>query len=231
MLDVSDHGAPPSVRRGSQRSELQWGNDFNGFHAAEVEVALVPEAEQGGGCGISLVTAMGPPGSSACATGPKRDSGLKVGSGGLIIDTSPPQLAGHQLFKKRPSPPLTSPSAVKSSLAQKKSKRPAPLMLPDVATETGPSPPSTVVVGPTLSTIELNELALEDIIYEGHTVYGIQSSKGRRRYMEDTSCAYEDINGEGTEVQCPHTTHPLHCRSSGLLCLGILRCVRWPWGA
>jgi len=136
---------------------------------------------------------------SLTATLPAKPSFLTAG---LSIDTSPPSLVDCSVFKKRPSPPLTSPTQIKSSLAQKKpkgQKRPAPLLLPDVVSETGPSPPSTVVTGPTLSTVDLNELALEDIIFEGQS-YGIQSSKGRRRYMEDTSCAYDNLDGEGREA-------------------------------
>lgn len=193
MLLAVDQHAPPSLRR-DHRTELQWGNDFQDSGGAVVVAEEDPRNTWSSSQGTTV--SLGSP------VALKPESGLKGGNG-LSIDTSPPQLAGCMMFKKRPSPPLTSPSAVKSSMAQKK-KRPAPLLLPDAVTETGPSPPSTVVVGPTLSMVDLNELALEDMIYEGHTVYGIQSSKGRRRYMEDTTCAYEDLNGEGSEVRQAH---------------------------
>lgn len=117
----------------------------------------------------------------------------------LSIDTSPPLLDGCAVFKKRPSPPLSSPTAVKSSLAQKK-KRSAPLMLPDMSAGPPELLASTIVAGPTLSTVDLNELALENMTFEGHNVYGIQSSKGKRHRMEDTCCAIPCINGDPGEA-------------------------------
>lgn len=192
-----DFEAPPSLSRG-HRHEIQWGSDFVSQcdsaslvqHHAPQQTSLMAHESS------SVLASVANSSVNVVAWGDE----CKLGATALSIDTSPPQLSGCLLFKKRPSPPLTSPTAVKSSLAQKK-KRPAPLLLPDaVAAEKLVSPPSTVLVGPTLSTVDLNELALEDIIYEGHSVYGIQSIKGRRRYMEDTYCAYENIDGEGSEA-------------------------------
>jgi len=196
------------MRRG-HRKEMQWGNDFSCTNdetmAKPIELAPPPTPFSSSHWGVgesssastfvvpalpqlkSVDTNMGPP---------------KLGSGpALSIDTRPRPLDACLVFKKRPSPPMTSPGIIKSSLAQKK-KRPAPLMLPDAAPSDGggPSPPSTLVTGPTLSTVDLNELALEDVLHEGHSVYGIQSSKGRRRYMEDTYTVHENLDGLGNEA-------------------------------
>lgn len=112
----------------------------------------------------------------------------------LKIDTSTPILKAPAL-KKRASPPLSSPGSFKSSLAQKKKKRPAPLHLPDALSITVPKDvvvdsafavQSIRVDAPSLHTLNLNELALENITCEGETKWGGASQKGRRRYMEDT---------------------------------------------
>lgn len=179
--------------RRSSRQTLQWGGDFLSHDDSNSVVVALHQQE--GSC------SWGQGGVSTTGRETGRESEAQSSKCGLPLSivTSPPQLDTVVMFKKRPSPPLTSPSAVKSSMAQKK-KRPAPLLLTDALTESGPSPPSTLIMGPTLSTVDLNELALEDIIYEGYSVYGIQSSKGRRRYMEDTCCAYDNLDGDGSEA-------------------------------
>eukprot|EP00658_Telonema_sp_P-2_P041768 TRINITY_DN2990_c0_g2_i13.p1 TRINITY_DN2990_c0_g2~~TRINITY_DN2990_c0_g2_i13.p1 ORF type:complete len:332 (+),score=37.67 TRINITY_DN2990_c0_g2_i13:92-1087(+) len=118
----------------------------------------------------------------------------------LTIDTSPPTLSQRiQQIKKRPSPPMTSPTAVKSSLAQKKKKRPAPLHLSDaLSTRTPPTSEASVVPSqstsvPALSTVNLNEMAFENMTCEGDTKWGGALQKGRRRYMEDTFRAIPNL--------------------------------------
>jgi len=110
----------------------------------------------------------------------------------LRIETSPPPsfMAQMEQMKKRASPPMTSPGAVRSSLAQKK-KRPAPLHLADALSTQGPpaSEASVFSIGtktPSLSTVNLNDLAFENMTCEGETKWGGSLHKGRRRYMEDT---------------------------------------------
>jgi len=97
-------------------------------------------------------------------------------------------------MKKRPSPPLSSPGSFKSSIAKKKKKRPAPLHLSDaLSTQTPPLTGSVSHVQsiraddtPSLNTVNLNEMAFENITCEGGTKWGGASQKGRRRHMEDT---------------------------------------------
>jgi len=189
-MDGSEWGAPPSCRP-SRRPEPQWGMDME---SEDTCVEHCCEADNDGSSHFFSSSA------SALNTSGSSSDGTEGKACGLTIDTSPPIADALPVFKKRPSPPLSSPTAVKSSLAQKK-KRPAPLLLPDVAVAVGgPSPAATVVSGPTLSTVDLNELALENMITEGDDVYGIQSSKGKRRYMEDTCCAIPNINGDPGEA-------------------------------
>jgi len=112
----------------------------------------------------------------------------------LKIDTSSPILKAP-VRMKRPSPPLSSPGSFKASLSSRKKKRPAPLHLPDALSITVPKdlPASNAsavqsirVDAPSLNTVNLNELAFENITCEGETKWGGASQKGRRRYMEDT---------------------------------------------
>jgi len=184
-------GDPPSVRRG--RPPMSWGNDFGG----DDDEGVVTVIEEEPTCVLNatsheMETEVIAKGFSA--EDDWRETTPSVG-GGLKIITDPPVLHGHLAFKKRPSPPLSSPTAVRAAVAQKK-KRPAPLHLPEAMS----SPPSTLVNGPTLSTVDLNEIALENIVYEGETVYGIQAIKGKRRYMEDTYCAFPNLNGDPGEA-------------------------------
>jgi serine/threonine protein phosphatase PrpC len=187
---------------------MQWGSDFSteGTAAADqvatVVLSQVDQKKSSGEWGS-------PPaeGGEFMESPPIRLGGVegRRNSSGLSIDTSPPSLESpsepSKAFKKRTpeEKPQASPATEQASLAQKK-KRPTPLIVVE-GTEAGPAHASTTVVtGPYLNKVDLNELALEDIIFEGHTVYGIQSSKGKRRYMEDTCCAFENIDGCGTEV-------------------------------
>jgi len=52
---------------------------------------------------------------------------------------------------------------------------------------------------PSLSTVNLNELAFENIICEGESKWGGASQKGRRRYMEDTFRAMPMV---GDDTRC-----------------------------
>lgn len=196
---------PPSMRR--SRPAMSWGDDFAA--GDEDSVCIIEESPRGlePMCCEDTAEADCLWDAEQAATGDhmKEDHPREAtpavatprtsSSPGLTIITDPPVVGACVAFKKRPSPPLTSPTAIKSSLAQKK-KRPAPLALPELSM----APPPTLVTGPTLSTIDLNELALENIVYEGETLYGIQAIKGKRRYMEDTYCAFTNLNGDPGEA-------------------------------
>eukprot|EP00656_Telonema_subtile_P003715 TRINITY_DN11683_c0_g3_i1.p1 TRINITY_DN11683_c0_g3~~TRINITY_DN11683_c0_g3_i1.p1 ORF type:complete len:472 (+),score=83.47 TRINITY_DN11683_c0_g3_i1:155-1570(+) len=112
----------------------------------------------------------------------------------LKIDTSSltPLMNASDQIKKRASPPLASPSSFRSSVTQNKKKRPAPLHLADALSTQTPASctqASVFSIGaqtPSLSTVNLNELAFENITCEGETKWGVSLQKGRRRHMEDT---------------------------------------------
>jgi len=189
---------------------MQWGQDFSADGTEAGPAPMEISSDQP----TTWATPWSDPSRSGSSVRKMHGAGmssenLKPSGGlGLSIDTSPPCLEPMERskrFNKRSPLPISSPGALASSLAQKK-KRPAPLLV----AENDPSSAfvSVVNTGPYLSKVDLNELALEDIIYEGQSVFGIQSSKGKRRYMEDTCCAFENLDGDGTEVPSYHHTIP-----------------------